>query len=43
MDNMTSPICTTEIEFVIKKPLPQRKPQDHMASLLNSIKHIRKK
>ena len=36
---MNNPITCTEIEAVIKKNSRKTKPQDHMASQENSIKH----
>lgn len=43
IDNMSNPMYTTEFEFIILKTLPQRKPQDQMPLLLNSMEHMRKK
>ena len=40
---MNKPITSTEIEAVIKKKISQKtKPQDHLASQENSIKHLEK-
>ena len=39
IENMNRPITTNEIETVITN-LPTKKPQDQMASQVNSIKHL---
>ena len=41
IEHMNRPITSTEIETVIKN-LPTKKVQDHMASQVNSIKHLEK-
>ena len=41
IENMNRPITSNEIETVIKN-LPRNKIQDHMASQVNSIKHLGK-
>ena len=41
-ENMNRPITRNEIETVIKN-LPTNKIQDHMASQVNSIKHLEKR
>ena len=41
IENINRPIISTEIETVIKY-LQRNKAQDHMASELNSIKHLQK-
>ena len=41
IENMNTPITSTEIETVIKN-LPTTKAQDQMASQVNSIKHLEK-
>ena len=42
IENMNRPITRNEIETVIKN-LPTNKIQDHMASQVNSIKHLEKR
>ena len=39
---MNNPITCTEIEVWLKKISQKTKPQDHMASQENSIKHLEK-
>ena len=39
---MNNPVISTRTEAVIKKSPPKTKPQVHMASQENSIKHLEK-
>ena len=42
IDNLNSPVCIKDIEFV-GKTFSQRKLQAQVASLMNSTRHLRKK